>query len=98
MMNLSEMRSLNRQNGGHWFDRGTMRFFASKVETPANDEGYFVTSEKTGPDSDERRFTVRKIDLETGAVDTVGDFLAYETKQAAKDAIMALYLTDATRR
>lgn len=48
----------------HFFDRDAMAFFASQLHSvlyvPVEDAYVFITSEKTGFDSEERRFTVRK--------------------------------------
>jgi hypothetical protein len=75
---------------GHWFDKRTLEFFASQLPATAELIGecaYFVSSEKKGFTSSERAFSVRCFNTKTGDIGTVGDFLGYETKAAAKAAI-----------
>lgn len=69
---ISELRQANREIGNHFFDRSTMRFFASRVESGLYAGRYFITSEKTGFDSTVRKFTVREAQPD-GRVATVGD-------------------------
>ena len=69
---ISELRQANRAIDHHFFDRSTMRFFASRVESGLYAGRFFITSEKAGFSSQQRRYTVREA-LPTGEVKTVGD-------------------------
>ncbi len=88
---IREIRSRNAQRGHHFFDRDTMRFFASRVLDgcyPAADGSgtYFVTSEQFRPSHGApaaRRYSVRISRLD-GSVDSVGEFQAFATSRAAR--------------
>ena len=75
MHTISSIKQLNKANGFHFFDRKTMRFFASKIESHlsyGNDKtGYFITSEKTGFESTERVYTIREVNFLTGDCHTL---------------------------
>lgn len=69
---IAEVRQANRAIGHHFFDRSTMRFFASRVESGLYAGRYFITSEKAGFQSEQRKFTIREVGS-NGEVKTVGD-------------------------
>lgn len=81
---IAELRALNRENGGHWFDRSSMRFFGTRICSGVIHGRYFITRE-TSP-SGAARFSLRSFD-ETGDVDTVGEFHAYHDKAEAVSAL-----------
>lgn len=58
--NMSEYRQAHAKAGGHFFDRKTMRFWESRIESGLLKGGYFITTDKLG-DDDERLYTVRQI-------------------------------------
>ena len=65
-----------RAAGSHFFDRGTMKFFRSRVlPTVYTGPGgvYFVTSEQFN-DTSARRFTVRAFDPAKADINTLGEF------------------------
>jgi hypothetical protein len=89
MLTMDLVKMHNKDAGHHFFDRETMRFFSSRLCATVH-EGmggvFFVTSEQRkgfecadGP----RRYTVRRFNRSTGAVDTVGKFQGYPTSRAA---------------
>jgi hypothetical protein len=84
---ISDLKALNRENGGCWFEPSTMRFFNSRIESGIIKGQYFITSEKH--DEEARRFTVRSFDGQ-GDIDTVGEFQAYRSKDEARKAIKVL--------
>ncbi len=43
---ISDLKELNRKNGGCWFDRSTMRFFGTRIESGIIARKYFITSEQ----------------------------------------------------
>ena len=73
---ISELKTMHKAAGGHFFDRDSMRCFRSRVVPRIfNGPGgvYFVTSEADSDDS-ERLFTVRIFDPKEGDVNTFGEF------------------------
>lgn len=84
---VAQLAKLNAAKGGHWFDPGAMAFFNSILADIAYvDSGrrfaYFVSSEK-GPNL-KRAWSVRKFDLSTCEVSTVGEFQAYGSAATAE--------------
>lgn len=85
---ITDIKAANKAAGLNFFERGTMRFFDSKVASkPYSGPGgvYFVTSEQFhGSDghSAPRKYTVRKFDPATGVVNTPGAFNAMSMEQA----------------
>jgi len=87
-MTIQEAKMINKEKGKHFFDKDTMKFFDSRIETDALrfgqliDDKYFVTSEKDGDQP--RKFTVREFNPLTGGVSTVGDFQEFSTREVAR--------------
>jgi hypothetical protein len=82
---MDDLKALNAENGGCWFEPASMRFFKTKLETGILAGGYFITSEKSP--GDVRAFTLRSFN-EQGDVKTVGEFHAHRTKAQAMRAWM----------
>lgn len=83
--NLAEIREANRVAGMHWFSPDTLRFFGTRMCAHGRIFGgrYFVTSEYVGFDRrGPRRYSVRVAGPD-GAIDTVGDFGAYASRNGA---------------
>ena len=103
MMTIAKIKRASLAAGSHFFEPGTMRFFASRVldrvHYGADGVFFFVTSEQFVPSSGPahaRRYTVRKwSESEPSSVDTVGEFQQYATGRAANKA--AAELADASR-
>lgn len=97
---MSRIRGLNQARGSHWFEKDTMSFFKSIVGQVAYAKSeksrfaYFISSEKHVALSlginEPRKYSLRKADLKTGKIDTVGEFQAYSTKAQAKKELMRL--------
>lgn len=89
-MTLDEFIQGNKAAGQHYFDASTMRFFKSRIiHSSWNGDGLFLTSEQrdyTGG-SDPRMWTIRRGDLTTFNVKTVGDFQAYSSLHRAQTAL-----------
>ena len=90
---IDVIETANRNAGNHFFDADTLRFFRSRVSgeayrVPGSPVAYFATTEKnSGIISGynwPRKATVRRADLTTGDVSTVGDFQAFATMAQAK--------------
>jgi hypothetical protein len=92
---MADVQRANAESGGCWFDKSTMRFFKSRIETGIVKCGYgedgvataarFITSEQ-GPDG-KRAYTIREA-TPTGDIETVGEFQGYATLKAARAAIL----------
>lgn len=78
----------NKENGYHFFDRDTLRFFGSRVH-PRLYGDYFVTSEHNF-DRTERHYTVRRFTDENGNVETVDGFQNYASYSGAHAAARRL--------
>ena len=67
----------------HFFDRDSMRFFKSRVQTGVYGEHgqYFITSERSP--SRVTAYTVRMV-TEDGQVETIGEFHSHSTLAKAK--------------
>ena len=86
---MQEVKQANKQIGNHFFDKKTMEFFNSKIESSLiekNEKQYFITSEQfTGPGEyiGKRLYTIREV-KPNGEIKTIGEFQGYNTKQEAK--------------
>jgi hypothetical protein len=85
---IEDVKAANRQIGNHWFDRGTMRFFNTKIESGLIGGKYFITSERCD-DNHPRLFTVRRAEPDA-TIDTVGEFQQYRTRDDAREAVREL--------
>jgi hypothetical protein len=83
-LTITEMKRRNLAQGQHWFSKGAMSFFNTRVEAQPNKNNVFITSEHTGDEN--RKFTLRQFDTATNKVETVGEFMEYETLAEAKEA------------
>ena len=82
MRTIDDIIERNKRAGHHFFDGITMAFFDSKVH-PQVFGDYFVTSENPHLPSSVRKYTVRRVNWDNGAVDTVGAFMAHSTLRGA---------------
>lgn len=86
----------NVESGQSFFSEGARRFFESKT-CPEVYQGhggvYFITSERFMASDfiDERRYTVRAFNPETGHVSTVGPFNELTKERAIRMAIACAY-------
>lgn len=91
-MTLSEFRYLNKSTGHNFFERKTMKFFNSRLESSMYGGRYFITSEQYIGIDDimrPRKFTVRQAN-DDGSVTTVGEFQKFNYVEDARIAIKAL--------
>ena len=56
-MKISEVKAIVKSNGGHFFDKDTMKFWGTRIETGVIKNGCFVTSENSY-DGTKRFYTV----------------------------------------
>ena len=95
-MDIRDLQQLNTKANYHWFDADTLRFFRSRYARTATVVGrkaYFVSSEQfvnlARGQVDARRYSVRVCDLDSGKIDTVGEFQQYATGAEARAVIRA---------
>lgn len=90
MFHYIDMQTVVKRHKGHWFSDGAMAFFDTILDSEAyqRDDGntFFVTGEQY--ENLGHLWTVRKQNP-TGAIDTVGDFQKYGTKEEARTAAKA---------
>lgn len=72
----------NKAAGKHFFDKDTMEFWGSKIESELFPNNCFVTSEDNF-DRSKRLYTIRIFDRATGAIEEASEFQAYSTKEEA---------------
>jgi hypothetical protein len=92
---LAEFKAINKAQGNHFFDRKTMQFFNSRIESGLLHDAYFITSESDMHNT-ERFYNVRSIGmLENGeyTINTIGGFNTIKTKEGAKKLIKHLATT-----
>mgnify|MGYP003139482311 CR=1 FL=1 len=91
---IRQLIALNKSNGSHFFDKGTMRWFNSRIHSDVYGGCVFVTSEKQG--WLERKYTVRIVHVD-GSIETASSFQQYSTRyqahSAAKHLVEHGYLT-----
>jgi hypothetical protein len=80
------MAKIKELHFGHFFDKGAMRFFNSRLPrfgyNNGNGEIFFITSEAFDSYSP-RRYSVRILDVESGRIETLNDFQRFDTKAKA---------------
>ncbi len=75
---------------GHFFDKASMRFFNSKLETDGvliDNKAYFITSERYDK-SYPKKFTIRELDINTGKIEGSSSFQEFESLKSAEKALM----------
>lgn len=84
-ISISDVRQINEEKGQHFFERGAMRFFNSKIETKGDLIGnkYFITSEQF--DNSPRHYSVREFIKDTGRINTISEFNEFSSKSHASE-------------
>jgi hypothetical protein len=83
---LQDVIEDNQKAGYHFFDKETMSFFHSRIETGLLRNKYFITSEMSGWQSTERAYTIRKAEAD-GSIKTIGEFRQYKKLEDATDEV-----------
>ncbi len=87
---MAEVINANRRIGHYFFEASSKRFFDSRIGTKLFGGRFFITSEQFhGSDGYHatRKYTVREVKPD-GSVNTYGEFQAYTSNSAARDAIL----------
>lgn len=82
---ISEIKAANEALGQFWFTEGAMAFFNTRIHEDVIMGRYFITSDSPDDLPESRKYSVRRADDE-GRIDTVGEFMAYATKDEARHA------------
>lgn len=80
---ISEVKKANKEIGQFFFEKTTMRFFNSRIESGILKGRFFITSERFNEDAP-RLFTLREVKPD-GKVETLGEFQEFATIQEAKE-------------
>ena len=89
VMTIHEAIVRYQDNGGHFFDKKTMKFFNSGIESGLYKNKCFVTSESTF-DETQIRYTVRRFSDDFDNVETVSEFLEFDNIKDARAAARAV--------
>lgn len=81
-MQMQDVINKLTEAGNNWFDKQTMRFWDSRIESELFDNLTFILSELTH-DGKERRYTIRQYVPDCNDIKTAGEFLQYETLEDA---------------
>ena len=84
-MTISEVKQRLKLGGNHFFDKATMRFFGSRVESSLYKNNTFITSEYTSFDRTNRAYTVRYYDEQTNSIKSISKFGEFSSLSLAKD-------------
>jgi hypothetical protein len=96
IISIEDIERANDRHGKHFFDPGAIRFFNSRKPQygyQAGNKAYFITSEQFIPFNgmpQARMYSIRVCNLDTGNIDTVGEFQQYATRSQANTAIKKL--------
>jgi hypothetical protein len=95
---ISEFRRASLRGDRHWFSSATLRWWSTRLPamgytTDDQTVGFFVSSEQDrsipyAAWDGERRYSVRRMDFDTGRVSTVGEFGGYMDRRTATRAAM----------
>lgn len=81
---IADVKAANQAIGAHFFDRSSMKFFKSRIESGLIGGKRFIMSEQ-GPDN-VRRYSIREAQPD-GTIDTIGEFQQFRTREAARECI-----------
>jgi hypothetical protein len=95
---MADVKAANQSIGSHWFERSTMRFFNTRIESKLMTRGpseaapggrqVFITSERMD-ENHAREYTIREAKPD-GDIDTLGEFQGYKTLEDAQRAVRLL--------
>jgi hypothetical protein len=84
-LTFNEMAALQAERNLHWFDKSSMNFFNTTLETQPNKINIFITSDRMELDMP-KQYSLRWFNPETCNVETLGEFQAYDTIAEAREA------------
>ena len=85
-MTLAEAKEIYKKTGSHFFDKETMKFFGSRIESGLYKNRCFITSEKNF-DGTARFYTVRRFNEDYTNIETIGEFNRIKTIYGAREVV-----------
>ena len=82
-LTMADIRRNNKEAGYHFFDKDSMRFFNSRIETGLYKDNTFITSERYDYNYP-REYTIRRAVDGGIKIETIGEFRQFETLEDAK--------------
>ena len=83
-MNMTEAKRIYKSYKGHFFDKNTMKFFGSRIESGLFKDYFFVTSELDFF-GEKRAYTIRKFSENYSNIENVSEFQKFGTKDEAME-------------
>jgi len=80
---MADIKRNNKKAGYHFFDKDTMRFFNSRIETGLYKDNTFITSEQFDYNSP-REYTIRRALNDGIKIETIGELGQFATLEDAK--------------
>jgi hypothetical protein len=79
---MADVRKANREAGCHWFDKETMEFWKTRIESKLLKGGYFISSEEewTFDGREGRRLYSARLAKPDGRVSTIASLLSSKEK------------------
>jgi len=98
-VSITTLANINKEKGFHWFDKDSMNFFKSRFPktglTDGKGNAYFISSESLGfAPSEGRGYSIRKMEMNTGKMDTIGGFNVFSSRSSAMSAMNKLIKKD----
>jgi hypothetical protein len=81
-MTLTEMKQANKAINHHWFSRGAMEFFNTRIVSQPNKFNMFITSEQMN-ENVPIGYAIRFFNSTTSKVETIGDMQQFATLEDA---------------
>jgi hypothetical protein len=82
-LTLTEMKQANKAIDHHWFSKGSMEFFNTRIVEQPNKFNMFITSEQFNDESP-KGYNIRYFNEKTSKVETIGDFQKFDSLEQAK--------------
>jgi hypothetical protein len=83
-MSFAAMKKIEQEQGKHWFSKGDMAFFNTKLVGEPNKFNLFITSEENASWGAGRLYSVRMFNPRRGHVATIGEFHSFPNRFAAQ--------------
>jgi hypothetical protein len=89
---MTEYRKHCKENGSHWFDRDTMNFFGSRIETHLKGGRWFIESQDGGFHDEPRVYILRYIahEKDSRGYSPIEKFASFATRADALGAFKAI--------
>ena len=85
---MADVAYWNKYIGHHFFDKGTMEFFGSKIESGLYKNNTFLTSDEDAFGAN-RAYTVRHYNPNNAHIDNISSYRQFKTRVEAKEFALA---------